>query len=83
LDWKRGSSWSEEELVLKQESPDSSWEDAVWESVVIIHPDAAKDFVRLFPDEVIEFIPIASSTTPEQEATLSRCSPEHLAVPTR
>jgi hypothetical protein len=83
LDRKRGSSWSEEELVLKQESPDSLWEDAGWESVVIIHPDAAKDFVRLFPNEVIEFIPIASSTTPEQEATLSRSSPEHPAVPTR
>jgi hypothetical protein len=58
-------------------------EDSGWESVVIIHPDAAKDFVRLFPDEVIEFIPSASNTTPEQEATLSRSSPEHPAVPTR
>jgi hypothetical protein len=62
VDRKRESGRREEELVLKQESPDSLWEDAVWESVVIIHPDAAKDFVRLFPDEVIEFIPIASST---------------------
>ena len=78
---KRGSSWSEEELVLKRESPDSLWEESVWESVVIIHPDAAKDFARLFPDEVIGFIPSASSSAPEQEVTPSRSSPEHPVVP--
>jgi hypothetical protein len=62
VDRKRESGRREEELVLKQESPDSLWEDAGWESVVIIHPDAAKDFARLFPDEVIEFIPSAASS---------------------